>query len=514
MNSPGGNRHALVLASLLAVITLALFWPVRGHDFVEYDDPDYVLNNTQVRAGLTWPGTVWAFTHSHASNWHPLTWLAHMADVQVFGLAAPAHHTVSLLLHTANSVLLFLLLRRLTGSPRRSAVVAALFAWHPLHVESVAWVAERKDVLSTLLWLLTTFAYVNWIKQKNWPRLGLLLTLFTLGLMAKAMLVTLPFTLLLLDVWPLNRLALADGKDPLLFGKLKPKLFLLLREKIPLFTLAAVSCVVTYISQARGQAVISTDTIPVAARAANAVVSYARYLGKTFWPQDLIVFYPHPIHWPPMVAAASAALLLAVTGFAVRTFRRQPWLGFGWFWFLGTLVPVIGLVQVGSQSLADRYTYVPHIGLFIALVWGAAELTARRAGRNFFRPAAVLLILGGCLAITRAQLSRWRNTETLFLHALKVAPENAAAHFNLGRYYLKQQKFPAAAEHYAAAVGLKPDSAEGHNDLAFALAQLDRFDEALAHCDAALRLRPAFAEASRNRDIILKLRALRPPPKP
>ena len=373
---PTKNQLFVLICLALALVTFALYAPMLRHGFINLDDQQYITANDHVRAGLTWSGVVWAFKTSEAANWHPLTWISHMTDCQMFGLNAGGHHLVNLLFHIANTLLLFFWLNKLTGALGRSFFVAALFAWHPLHVESVAWAAERKDVLSAFFWMLALIAYARFanLSKVQSPKSKvfyiLALFLFACGLMSKPMVVTLPFVLLLLDFWPLQRFPISDFRFPVFFR--------LVLEKIPFFALAFASCLITYLVQKSGGATWSQAALPFHARIANALVAYVRYISKTFWPADLAVIYPYSRHWPAVLVGGAALVLAAWTGLFLWRARRNPHLIVGWLWFLGTLVPAIGLVQVGSQSMADRYTYIPGIGLFIVIVWGANDLLSRR----------------------------------------------------------------------------------------------------------------------------------------
>ena len=518
-----------VLCLLLAAVTLAVFLPVARHGYVNYDDSDYVTTNTHVQSGLKWENVVWAFQSGHASNWHPLTWISHMLDVQLFGEKAGAHHLVSVAFHIANTMLLLLLLRRMTGSIWRSFMVAALFALHPLHVESVAWISERKDVLSGLFFLLTLGAYVRYVEKSNgqrpksavqapeprgepdlatqhatrnkqhasrftfhvsrftpipapaWYMLALLC--FTLGLMSKPMLVTVPFVLLLLDYWPLQRFRRAA------LGRL-------VAEKAPFLLLAAGSCVVTFIVQQKGGAV--STSLSVGARIANALVSYVRYLGKTLWPDALSVLYPHPGHWPVWQVMASAALLLAVSAVVIVVARRRPYLPVGWLWFCGTLVPVIGLVQVGIQSMADRYTYLPLIGLFMMLVWGIAELIPDRPWRTTLLAVLSVSLCAACALLTWRQVQIWRDSEALFRNAVRVTRDNYLAYNNLGFYLWGQGRKTEAVENYRMSVKINPAYEDALNNLGYALADEKKYLEAIPLYEAALRVRPKHAEVHNN----------------
>jgi tetratricopeptide (TPR) repeat protein len=508
MDARHDKRRWRWLALGLVVITFAAYWPVRLNGFVQYDDPDYVTANPVVQQGLTWEGVVWAFRTGHSANWHPLTWLSHMLDCQLFGLNAAGHHFTSLVLHLANASLLFLLLRSLTGTLWRSALVAAFFALHPLRVESVAWVSERKDVLSGLFFLLTLWAYGRYAEVRNpeseirsagtAKRLSaearssalrppcslyywLALIFFALGLLSKPMLVTLPFLLLLLDYWPLGRIQI--------HRQFRDELKRLLAEKIPFLILAAFSSGVTLLVQE--QAMRYHQELPLAARAANAVVAYARYLGKTVWPQELLSPYPHPASWPGLIIAVSIALLLLISGLAVREVKRRPHLAVGWFWFVGLLVPVIGLVQVGVASMADRYTYLPHIGLLILMVWLGVEWFRAWKWPAALSGTVACLLLLACAIRTWSQVQVWRDTESLFTHATRFSRQNWVAHYNLASLALDryQTRKRASLENQRLTFeGAPLDPPRG------ATAQRDYLEEVIFHCRAALEARPGLAE--------------------
>ena len=498
-----------LICLLLALITLLVYLPVSRHAFIVYDDGDYVVQNKIVRDGLTWSGVKWAFDSWHSSNWHPLTWLSHMLDCQLFGLNPGAHHLVNVLFHAANVVLLFLLLLRMTSALWPAAIVAALFAWHPLHVESVAWVAERKDVLNTFFGLFALLAYVRYVRKKSRASFWMAVLLFAFALMSKPMLVTLPFVLLLLDFWPLRRFEFSTLLPPLAAtarprrNEVKagnPQLSTIRRlvwEKWPFFLLTIGSCVVTYLAQ-RARSVISLEQHPLDLRVGNALLSYGRYLLKTIWPTDLAIIYPLPsqLVWAHVAIAAVMLAIISCCVWLVR--RRHPCLLVGWFWFLGTLVPVIGLVQVGRAAMADRYSYVPLIGVFIAVVYGVQTLAVRFR----FKPAALSLVAGlalaGCLFSTERQLGYWRDDESLFGHAVAVTQNNATAHINLGVALEQQGRRDEALTNYQAALRIDPDSVEAHNDLANFLDAMGKPDEALVHYREALRLNPKAPLAHMN----------------
>jgi protein O-mannosyl-transferase len=418
------NNAAMVPAicvSLLLAVAL-VFGQTVGHEFINYDDQQYVYENPQVEGGLTLRGIAWAFTTSHASNWHPLTWLSHMVDCQLYGLHAGGHHLTNILLHAAAAILLFLVLWRMTGDLWPSAFVAAVFAVHPLRAESVAWVAERKDVLSGLFFLLILWAYVSYARHPFSPiRYLTVVVLFALGLMAKPMLVTLPFLLLLLDYWPLGRIGLpAAGGGSFPFPRR------VVVEKIPLLALAIASCMATFLVQVK--AVVALDAIPISSRIANALVSYVAYMGNFFYPMGLAVFYPLPASGLPIWKVVGSTLALTGVSVAAQAWRRRfPYLFVGWFWYLGMFVPVIGLVQVGSHSMADRYTYLPQIGLCLAVTWGVTQIAVSRHYRRWVCGVASVLAVLVLMGIAWRQTSYWRDSETLFTHALACTANNYIA---------------------------------------------------------------------------------------
>jgi Tfp pilus assembly protein PilF len=488
------RRQQVTVAALLAVATVAVYVRVAGHAFVMFDDNKYVVENPIVRQGLTWDGVRWAFTTGHASNWHPLTWLAHMLDCQLFGLRPGLHHLVNLGLHLANSLLMYYVWQRMTRRAWRSALVAALFALHPLHVESVAWVAERKDMLSTLCWLLTMAAYIRYAERGGVGRYAAVLGWFTLGLLAKPMLVTLPCVLLLLDYWPLGRLRSRPAAGAAGEG---PRVRQLLVEKVPLLALSVASSIVTLVVQSRGGAVSSLEAIPLGTRVANALTAYVAYLGKALWPAELSAHYPLEAI-PAWQWAGALVLLLGLTGLALGTVRRFPYLAVGWLWYLGTLVPVIGLIQVGTQSMADRYTYVPLIGIFVALVWAAGDLADRVRGISGWLRALAALVLAGCCVASWLQVGTWKNTQTLFEHAIRVNPDNRLARRQLGQIYGEAGQLDQAIAQFREALRIAPDHARTHNNLGVMLRRQGRQDEAIVHFQEALRNEPDYAKAHSN----------------
>lgn len=496
----GKHLTTLVAAALLAA-TILLYLQAAGNGFVGFDDEHYLTANPQVRSGLTWEGFLWAWRSSEVANWHPLTWLSHMVDVQLFGMNPGPHHLMSVLFHGLSTVLLFLLLRSMTGALWRSALVAALFAFHPLHTESVAWASERKDVLSGLLWILTMGAYLRYVREPSIRRYSLALALFALGLTAKPMLVTLPFALLLMDYWPLGRVAQQSagggGPDPGARRKNSPSGIVL--EKLPFLALTAASIAVTYTVQSRTGAVGSTQIITLPLRAANALVSYVEYMGKMLWPVGLSVFYPYRLEgFAAWQVALSALMLLFLSLLALRWARRRPYFAAGWFWYVGTLVPVIGLVQAGSQSMADRYTYLPLVGLFILAAWGLEELAAGRPSLRGAAAGSACAALAALAALTSIQVRYWRDDSTLFGHALEVDRKNWLAHKMMGNWFYSRDRMTDAETHYREALLHNPTLAEAYNNLGTILLNSGRIEEAVQLYRRALVARPRYAEAYYN----------------
>jgi Flp pilus assembly protein TadD len=455
------------LFALLAVATLGTYAGVLHAGFINYDDPSYVTQNVHVRDGLTGDGVVWAFAHSFAGNWFPLTWISHMLDCQFFGLDAGMHHLTNVAIHVLATLLLFAVLRRITGAALPSAMVAALFALHPLHVESVAWIAERKDVLSAFFWMATLAAYARYVQRPTAQWYGITLLAFALGLMAKPMLVTLPLVLFLLDYWPFAR-------------------GLHIREKLPFLALSAAVSVVTYLVHA-GVSVVSLEALPLGLRLENVLVSYVVYIGKMFWPSGLAVFYPYPTGSLALPAVFAGLGLGAVTAGALLQSRRRPYLIVGWLWYLVTLAPVIGLVQAGQQARADRYMYIPMIGLSIALVWGAAELL--RAWPTA-RTALAVAICAVCAVLTWLQVGYWQDSVALFQHTVEVTGDNFVARYNLANALDARGDDAEAATQLVEAVRIRPNSGSAHAELGQIDAKLGRNDEALSQLQAAVRLEP------------------------
>ena len=506
MNKPLGKYWYLLICVLLISVIFAVYWLAVNHEFVKYDDDKYVTDNREVKSGLSRQGIRWAFTTGYASNWHPVTWLSHMADCELFGLRAGAHHLTSVLFHIANTLLLFVVLKRMTGALWASAFVAAVFGLHPLHVESVAWVAERKDVLSTFFWMLTMWAYARYAEHPKVSRYLLTFLLFVLGIMAKPMLVTLPFVLLLLDYWPLERIQLGkcvgsgdlqnnNEQDVL---RQKPILQLVL-EKVPFFVISIVSCIVTVFVQRSGGAVPTMEALGVKVRVGNAVVSYIGYIEKMFWPSRLAVLYPHPAGSLSMIRVMVCGLLLFFVSVCFIYFgHRRRYLAVGWLWYVGTLVPVIGLVQVGVQAMADRYTYIPLTGLFIIIAWGASELVRGRRYRRVVSAALAVAVLSAAICLTSLQLRYWQNSITLFEHTIDVTSNNWLIHNNYGNILKEMGRVDEAVEHFYESLRVRPNSAEVHNNLGNALGKLGKIDEEIEHYRKALKLKPKFPAAHYN----------------
>ena len=511
----------------LIAITWLVFGQTLSHEFVNFDDHVYVYENPVITGGLTLPGIIWAFTHSHARNWHPLTTISHMLDCQLFGLNAGGHHFTNVFLHTIAVVLLFLVLRQMTGGPSRtgslwpSAFVAALFAIHPLHVESVAWISERKDVLSGVFFMLTLSAYVRYARQPSVARYIMMSILFACGLMSKPMLVTLPLVLLVLDYWPLGRgwgmeisgersevrreRSVVSGQWSVVSRRWSVVRGLVV-EKIPLFALSTASCLATLLVQR--QAAGSIDQLPFAWRVNNAIVTCVAYIWQMLWPVKLAVFYPHPdnrlLLWQIFLALA---LLIAITVAVIALRQKRPYLIAGWLWYLGMLVPVIGLVQVGEQARADRYTYLPQVGLYLALTWTIVDLSASWRRRQEILGVAAATLITALTWRAWIQASYWKNSETLWTHTLAVTSDNDVARNNLGFIFLRRGELDEAISHFQTALNIRANnpqthynlgSALVHNNLGNALVRKKLVDEAITHYEKAVELRPDYADGHYN----------------
>lgn len=528
-------QSPVVIVVLLIATGMVVYWPVQFFDFLIWDDHAYVVDNPHVRTGLSVENLLWALTTSHASYWHPVTWLSHMLDCQLYGLNPQGHHLGGLLIHVVSSVLLFLVLKGMTASLWRSAFVAALFCLHPLRIESVAWVSERKDVLGTFFWMTTVGAYLRYVNRPGKANYLLMLLSFGLGLMAKPILVVLPFVLVLLDYWPLGRTRWVSSQ-----ARRQPKpIALLLWEKLPLFILTAISSAITFIGARGTGAVPGMEEISLGFRIATAVVSYVKYLWMTIWPADLSFFYPYPTAMLPLWQVAGSLVLLGgLTSLVLIRAKRLPYLMVGWLWYLGTLFPVIGLVQVGYQAMADRFTTIPHIGLFTAAAWGCWDLFSTRARSRFLLPLAAGLALCLLAVSTRFQLQPWRDNTSLFSHALMVSGDNflvrnclgialaregrgeeAVAHFleshrlrpgylpplrSLGSLMTQQGRLAEARLYYTKALQLSPEDPSIHNSLGNVLAWQGNRAEAIVHFRKAIEARPDFAAAQRSLNALLK----------
>lgn len=547
------TNYSLLLI-LLALLTVAAFWPALSHTFINYDDPGYVTENAHVRSGLTLENVRWAFSTTSMGIWHPLTWLSHMLDIRIFGMNPMGHHLTNILLHTASTLVLFTLLNRLTGALWQSALVAAIFAVHPLRVESVAWVSERKDTLSTLLYLTSVLFYTLYAQRPSVMRYLPVVALLALGLLAKPMLVTLPCALLLVDFWPLNRVRTDAGSDTgtaaapwsRALGLIRANMGLL-TEKLPLFMVSALFCMIAVHAQKAEKALMAVQNYPVMQRLPNVVSAYAMYLWKTVWPTDLAVLYPLPDHVPLLRLMLALVVLVAVTAVAFRQSPRRPYLLFGWLWFLGTALPVIGLVQIGLQSMADRYSYIPSIGLYVMVVWGLSDILSGRSCRTYALAITAAAVVVSLFLATRSQLAYWRDSITLFSHTQDVTRDNFVAHTNLANAYTKAGMFDEALRHYQESLKIRPHAAIAyykkihdafvyssigsiyeksgnleyatklyrtsleldpanvyvHSNLGIALISLGRTGEAIEQFTRALRLNPDFSDAHYNLGLAL-----------
>jgi Flp pilus assembly protein TadD len=500
------QNRVTVIALMLIFMTLVAYYPVRNNGFVNYDDQAYVYNNHRVQKGLTAENVVWAFKTTDLTNWHPVTWLSHMLDAQLFGLRPAGHHATSFLLHLINVLLLFWLLYRMTGSTWRSALVAALFAVHPLNVESVAWVSERKNVLSATFWLLTIWAYVRYVRRPGWKPYLFVVGFFVVGLMTKPMLVTLPFVLLLLDFWPLGRMsgsgaagrAARDGEaggaeetrqEESGHAAPRPTLLKLGLEKLPLLALSVISSVITIKASAAGGAVVQTAGLSIGSRLSNTVVSYVAYLHDMVWPTRLAAFYPHPGANTPYTQLLLAGLLMVgITALIVWRVKSSRYLAVGWLWYLGTMLPVIGLIQVGGQARADRYTYIPMIGVFIIVAWGTAYCLRRLPRRNYWLGGVAACVLLALTLSTRQQVSYWQDGSSLWTHALLVTEDNYVAHTNVAIVLVAQGKYDEAIEQCNATLRLIPEHSLSYATMGEALVKKGQSDEGISYLYKALRL--------------------------
>jgi protein O-mannosyl-transferase len=493
-------RRDILVSLLLTFSTLIVYWQLTGYDFVNYDDI-YIYNNPHVQFGFSKENIVWAFTTNFGSYWHPLPWLSHMLDYQIFGNNPGWHHLTSVILHIANTLLLFFFLKKTTNRLWQSAFVAALFALHPLHVESVAWITERKDVLSTFFWMLTMWRYTSYTKRPTIGNYLLVFVFFALGLMSKPMLVTLPCVLLLLDFYPLKRFhAVFEAKTK----SIKAGLFRLLLEKAPLFFLAALSSVVTISDHKSIGALLTGDAIPFQVRISNALVSYAYYLFKMIYPANLAVMYPHTGVVSMWHVAGACLLLLLISVAAIKYAKQAPYFLFGWLWYLGTLVPVIGLVQVGNQAMADRFTYIPLIGIFIIVAWGASDYLKKLRCPSWIQILATTAVIFACMATTSSQAAHWKDSISLYRHTLAVTTNNSVPHNNLGLALAKNGQADEAIAQYKKALSTNPDYEKAHYNLAISFAAKGQVVDAITHYTQALRINPDFVEAHNNLGLCYK----------
>lgn len=496
MNERQNKYSVFLICLLLGLSVLTVFWQVRYHDFINFDDNQYIVNNTRIKSGLTRENLVWAFTSIHAHNWHPLTWISHMLDYKLFGLDSGNHHFINVLFHIANAILLFYVLLFMTGRLWPAAFVAAAFALHPLHVESVAWASERKDVLSTFFLLLTIWAYACYVRRPEVKRYLLALFLFALGLLAKQMLITLPVILLLLDYWPLKRFCFREQLSCDSAQKIIPAAIgRCILEKLPFIVLSIAATVTVFFVQQR-TVVKTIAEYPLIYRVQNALVAYVIYIGKMFYPARLAIFYPHPLANLPLWKTLTAALLLAcITVIAVRKARRYPYFVVGWLWYLIMLIPVIGLVQVGLQAYADRYSYMSLTGPFIIIAWGISDLLPKFRLRKMVLASFSVVLILVLAGMTFYQLRHWRNSITLYTHATKVVPDNWWAYLRLGMAYGQQNNLDEAIKCYTKAIQIKPEFPAPHRNLGYAFARQGKLNKAIEEYNRALRLRPDFEEA-------------------
>jgi hypothetical protein len=484
-------RLDLLISLFIIIVTLTAYWQVRHHEFVNFDDELYVVDNDHVQNGLSLKGAIWAFGFTDVVYWHPLTWLSHMLDCQLYGLNPGMHHTTNLILHIINSLLLFLVFQQMTGALWRSAFVAAIFALHPINVESVAWVAERKNVLSTFFWILTMLTYANYSRQKGLWRYLLTLFMFLLGLMCKPILVTLPFVLLLLDYWPLQRFnfKLWEGRT----------IFSLLIEKVPFVALSILSFLVSTLSLQNFKMMVPMEFTLFNLRVANALVSYVKYLGKMVWPWNLVFYYPYPKLIPSWHVLFAGFFLICVFAMVIRAINNRPYLVIGWFWYIVTLIPVSGLIQAGLwPAMADRWAYVPLIGIFIIVAWGIPDLIAKWRYKGIGMGIAGTIFLLIIMISSWFQIGYWQNSFTLYKHALDVDQSNAVAHYSLGTVLAKQGKSNEAMIHYFQALRINPAHAEACNNVGVILANKGNIKEAIIYFKKAVQIKPNYKNALNN----------------
>jgi protein O-mannosyl-transferase len=492
----------IIIMFILAALILAVYWPVQDYKFISYDDYMYVTENYRIQSGIDIISIADTFRDVHTGHWHPLTMMSHMVDWQLFGYNAGGHHWTNVIIHIFNTLLLFLFFRYLTSAIWRSAFIAALFAIHPLNVESIAWIAERKNVLSTFFWILTMMLYVWYVKSPNWKRYLPMFVSFALGLMSKPMLVTLPFVLLLLDYWPLNRISFNSRDEDRLeistpFVSQKLKISSLMIEKIPLFILTIISTCLTIYAALYVKMVANLEALPLTKRISNAIISYALYIKKLFLPYNLAVFYP-PSKIDFWQASFTALLMFGITITVFKFYRKYPYLLVGWLWYLGTLVPVIGLLQVGAQAMADRYTYIPLIGIFIIMAWGLFDLTMERRKGNVIFSAIAVLIIAIMAVLTSIQVSYWKNNVTLYSHAIEVTKNNYLANNNLGAHFIDIGDYKQAYFYITTAIQINPKYADAHRNLAVIFIEEGKKEKAINHFKEAIKIKPNYTDAIRR----------------
>ena len=497
----GRTRSIVLICLALILFVVAVYMQAGNHQFLNFDDDVYVTANPHIISGITGKNILWSFTSVEAANWHPVTWLSHMADVQFYGMNPRGHHLTSVAIHAITTAILFLLLFNITGARWQSSIVAALFALHPLHVESVAWVAERKDILSAFFWFLTLLLYAEYSAKRKTALYLFTLVSFVLGLMSKPMLVTLPVVMLLMDYWPLNRFG--RDQDDGVTGRWSV-LIPLVKEKIPFFVCSLLSSVVTIIAQHSGGAIKSLNAAPPLLRIENALVAYLTYIGKTLWPRDLAVLYPIPPSFPLWQVIGALLILLLVSAATIRARRHHPYLAVGWAWFVVTLVPVIGLVQVGVQAMADRYTYISLTGLFIMAVWGIPDLVKGLK----YREGILMLLAGAVITVSAAlswqQLGYWQDNDSLYRHTLHVTADNYVIHNNLGIVLANRWNLDAAIQEFQEALRINPKYSEAHYNLGMTFAIKGNVDGAIWELQEALRINPEHPKAQLNLGVALE----------
>lgn len=488
------KRYDILICLFLSITTFSVYWQIHQYDFVSFDDNEYVYDNPHVKSGITLKNIIWAFTAFHSNNWHPLTWMSHMLDCQLFGLNAGCHHFINLLFHVANTLLLFLIFKQMTGSLWKSSFIAAIFALHPLHVESVAWIAERKDVLSAFFWMLTMWSYIRYTMRPTIYKYLMTIIFFAFGLMSKPMVVTLPFVLLLIDYWPLNRFQ----SYPLSIVKKGRSTTRLILEKAPFLILAPISCFLTYFAQKHGGVIKSLDVFSLKIRLANALISYISYIGKMIYPSKLAFLYPHPGMAAWWKITGSCLLLAVISLLAIKNIKKRPYFIVGWLWYLGTLVPVIGIVQVGMQSMADRYTYIPSIGVLIIIAWSVSELVEHWKHKILWLTAATTVVVSIFTVITWEQIGYWKNSKVMFEHTLEVTTNNYIAHDSLGVEFFNHGNLKEAIYQYSKALQIKPDYHFSHFNIGVAFFQQGRIEDAIDQYIQAIDSEPNYFKARNN----------------